>query len=100
VLTITPTTNTITVGPRDALAVKTISAIQPTWTGQPPDGEWSGQVQVRAHGHPMAATVWVHDQDLEVVLDSPTTGVAPGQAVVLYTGSRVVGSATISASQA
>ena len=100
VLTITPTTNTITVGPRDALAVKTISAMQPTWTGHPPDWEWSGQVQVRAHGHPMAATVWVHDQDLEVVLDAPTTGVAPGQAVVLYTGSRVVGSATISASQA
>ena len=100
VLAITPTTNTITVGPRDALAVKTISAMQPSWTGQPPDGEWSGQVQVRAHGHPMPATVWVHDQDLEVALDSATTGVAPGQAVVLYAGSRVVGSATISATRA
>ena len=100
VIAITPTTNTITVGPRDALAVKTIGAIRPTWTGQPPEGEWSGQVQVRAHGHPMAATVWVDDQGLEVVLDSATTGVAPGQALVLYTGSRVVGSATISATRA
>jgi tRNA-uridine 2-sulfurtransferase len=100
VLAITPTTNTITVGPRDALAVSMISAIRPTWTDQPPEREWSGQVQVRAHGHPMAATVWLHDQDLEVVLDSATTGVAPGQAVVLYSGSRVVGSATISATRA
>ena len=32
----------------------------------------------------MAATVWVHDEGLEVVLDSATSGVAPGQAVVLY----------------
>jgi tRNA-uridine 2-sulfurtransferase len=100
VLSITPTTNTITVGPREALAIKIISAIRPTWMGERPHGEWSGRVQVRAHGQPMTATVWVHDHDLEVVLDSTTTGVAPGQAVVLYAGSRVIGSATISATQA
>jgi tRNA-specific 2-thiouridylase len=100
VIAITPTTNTITVGPHDALAVKTISAIRPTWTGRPLAAEWSGQVQVRAHGHPLAATVWVDDQDLEIALDSTTTGVAPGQTVVLYTGSRVIGSAIISATRA
>jgi len=50
VLAITPTTNTITVGPRDALAVSMISTIRPTWTGQPPGTEWAGEVQVRAHG--------------------------------------------------
>ena len=100
VLSITPTTNTITVGPRDALAIKIISAIRPTWTGEPLSGEWSGQVQVRAHGQPIAATAWVRHHDVEVVLDNTTTGVAPGQAVVLYAGSRVIGSATISATQA
>jgi tRNA-specific 2-thiouridylase len=100
VIAITPTTNTITVGPRNALSVKIISAIRPVWTGERPDEKWSGQVQVRAHGHPMAASVRVHAQDLEVLLDSATTGVAPGQAVVLYSGSRVVGSATIAATQA
>ncbi|MFL6047974.1 MAG: tRNA 2-thiouridine(34) synthase MnmA [Propionibacteriaceae bacterium] len=100
VLSISPATNTVTVGPRDALAVKIISAIRPTWTGASLAGEWSGQVQVRAHGQPMAATVAMHDQHLEVVLGSPTRGVAPGQAVVLYAGSHVVGSATISATQA
>jgi tRNA-uridine 2-sulfurtransferase len=96
VLAIAPTTNTITVGPRDALAVKIISAIRPTWTGDAPEREWSGQVQVRAHGHPIEATVRVLDQDLAVMLQSGITGVAPGQAVVLYAGTRVVGSATIS----
>jgi tRNA-uridine 2-sulfurtransferase len=100
VVAITPRTNTITVGPRDALAVKIISAIRPTWTGAPLTAEWSSQVQVRAHGHPMEATVAVHDHGLDVILETATTGVAPGQAVVFYAGSRVVGSATISAAQA
>jgi tRNA-specific 2-thiouridylase len=48
----------------------------------------------------MDATVRVQNEHLEVRLDSEVTGVAPGQAVVLYAGSRVVGSATISATQA
>ena len=100
VVAITPRTNTITVGPRDALVVKIISAIRPTWTGAPLTAEWSSQVQVRAHGHPMEATVAVHDHGLDVILETAATGVAPGQAVVFYAGSRVVGSATISAAQA
>jgi tRNA-uridine 2-sulfurtransferase len=100
VLSITPTTNTITVGPRAALAVRVINAIHPTWTSQAPDAEWAGEVQVRAHGLPMAATARVHNNDLDVVLDSAISGVAPGQAVVLYEGTRVVGSATIAATRA
>jgi tRNA-specific 2-thiouridylase len=100
VLAITPKTNTITVGPRDALAVGSMSAIRPTWTNQPPGAEWSGEVQVRAHGLPMASTVRTHHDGLEVLLDTATNGVAPGQAVVLYEGSRVIGSATISATRA
>jgi len=34
---------------------------------------------------------------VEVTLDEPAVGVAPGQAVVLYDGSRVVAAATITA---
>jgi tRNA-specific 2-thiouridylase len=100
VLTIAATTNTVTVGPRDALAVSMISAIRPTWTAQPSAAPWHGDVQVRAHGVSMPATVQVHDDGLRVVLDTAVSGVAPGQAVVLYEGSRVIGSATISATQA
>jgi tRNA-uridine 2-sulfurtransferase len=48
----------------------------------------------------MPATVRVHDDSLHVILDSAAAGVAPGQAVVLYEGSRVIGSATISATEA
>ncbi|HET9778796.1 MAG TPA: tRNA 2-thiouridine(34) synthase MnmA, partial [Propionibacteriaceae bacterium] len=99
VLAITPTTNTITVGPRDALAVNGIHAVRPTWTCQAPDAAWAGEVQVRAHGLPMAATVRVLHDHLDVVLDSASSGVAPGQAVVLYEGTRVIGSATIAATR-
>ena len=35
-----------------------------------------------------------------MILDAPAAGVAPGQAVVLYDGTRVVGSATIAATAA
>ena len=99
VLDISPVTNTVTVGPRDALAVRSIRAIRPTWTQVHADGYWSGAVQLRAHGTPLPATVLIGDQ-LEVLLESPAGGVAPGQAVVLYDGTRVVGSATIDATSA
>ena len=99
VLDISPVSNTVTVGPRDALAVRSIRAIRPTWTHLRADGSWSGAVQLRAHGSALPATVRI-DEHLEVMLDSPAAGVAPGQAVVLYDGSRVVGSATIAATAA
>ncbi len=99
VLDISPVVNTVTVGPRDALAVRTIRAIRPTWTQESTDGRWCGAVQLRAHGSALPATVHV-DEHLEVRLDSPAGGVAPGQAVVLYDGTRVVGSATIAATAA
>jgi tRNA-specific 2-thiouridylase len=52
--------------------------------------------QVRAHGDAVPATASVQGEELLVCLDEPLRGVAPGQAVVLYDGTRVIGSATIS----
>jgi tRNA-specific 2-thiouridylase len=95
VLDISPVTNTVTVGPQEALQVRTIKAGVPTWTGAAVVGAWSGLVQVRAHGQPMQAEVTAAADDLEVTLDAPAVGIAPGQAVVLYQDDRVVGSATI-----
>ena len=92
-------TNTVTVGPRDALAVRSITGVRPTWTQARADGHWSGVVQLRAHGSVLPATVLI-DEHIEVVLESPVGGVAPGQAVVLYDGTRVVGSATVAATAA
>jgi len=56
---------------------------------------------VRAHGEglPGVATVLgaAVGQTVQVHLDASVRGVAPGQSVVLYDGTRVVGSATITA---
>ncbi|MDQ6754197.1 MAG: tRNA 2-thiouridine(34) synthase MnmA [Actinomycetota bacterium] len=61
--------------------------------------------QVRAHGDPVSARAYlelVPDDDgralreeLVVTLEEPLRGVAPGQTVVLYQGTRVLGQATI-----
>ena len=56
-------------------------------------------VQLRAHGaeHRAVVAVRADGEQVEVELLEPAEGIAPGQAVVVYDGSRVVGSATISA---
>ena len=57
-------------------------------------------MQIRAHGDQLPAIAALDHDQLEVILDAPATGVAPGQAVVLYSDTRVVGSATIAATAA
>lgn len=99
VLSITPSTRTVTVGPREALAVDEITGLDPIWAGPARPGTWPALAQVRAHGEPMEATASVRDDTITVRLASPATGIAPGQAVVLYDGDRVVGSATIDAAR-
>lgn len=39
------------------------------------------------------------DDELQVSFTEPVRGVAPGQAIVLYDGTRVVGSATIATTE-
>ncbi|MGO4955851.1 tRNA 2-thiouridine(34) synthase MnmA [Luteococcus sp. Sow4_B9] len=95
VLDIEPVTNTVTVGPKEHLAVDGIRGIRPTWTQSFVPGPWRGMAQVRAHGDPMPATITATADEMVVELDRSATGIAPGQAVVVYDGDRVVGSATI-----
>jgi tRNA-uridine 2-sulfurtransferase len=96
VLDISPVTNTITVGPRTSLRVQRVTGIRPVWTGSALEAPRRCLAQIRAHGAALPGEVISAAGDLQVILDEPTTGVAPGQAVVIYDGSRVLGSATIS----
>jgi tRNA-specific 2-thiouridylase len=97
VLDISPVTSTVTVGPRESLLVREIAGTRPTWTQHPEAGSWRGLAQVRAHGEPVPAVFSYRDEQLVARLDSPIAGVAAGQALVSYRGTRVVGSATIAA---
>ena len=76
-IAITPTTNTITVGPRGALSVRSSVLTGRSWAGERQTSEWSGQCAGSAHGHPMAATVRVHDQDLELTSTRPLQVLRP-----------------------
>jgi tRNA-specific 2-thiouridylase len=96
VLDIEPVSGTVTVGPRERLAVHRLTGTRPRWCGTPPS-RLEGTVQLRAHGDEHRAVVTVSDESVDVELLDPAYGIAPGQAAVLYDGTRVVGSATISA---
>jgi len=95
VLDIEPVSGTVTVGPRDALTIDRIVADRPRWCGAAATA-YTGGVQLRAHGAEHRASVVVRDGGrVEIELLEPAQGIAPGQAAVMYDGTRVVGSATI-----
>ncbi|MGH8889845.1 MAG: tRNA 2-thiouridine(34) synthase MnmA [Acidothermaceae bacterium] len=96
VLDVSPVTRKVTVGSAEELDVRGLTAARPRWCGSAPVGPIECAVQVRAHGKALPAVVRiVGDDDVDVELLAPARGVAPGQAVVVYDGTRVVGSATI-----
>ncbi|HET9650404.1 MAG TPA: tRNA 2-thiouridine(34) synthase MnmA [Microlunatus sp.] len=99
VLDISPVANTVTVGPREQLAVRHIVGTRPFWAGPRPAARWSGLVQVRAHGDRVAAAIATDGDAVTIDLDDELLGVAPGQAAVLYDGTRVVGSSTIASTR-
>ena len=92
-------TNQVVVGAADLLGVNAITGDHARWCGPAPQGVVHVGAQVRAHGEEYAATAWADGDRVEVRLEGRVRGVAPGQSVVLYEGTRVVGSATISASR-
>jgi tRNA-uridine 2-sulfurtransferase len=101
VLDIEPVSGTVTVGPRERLAVDRLRGIRPRWCGTVPE-RLAGPgvtVQLRAHGAEHRAVVTVAGDGVEIELLDPAYGIAPGQAAVVYDGTRVVGSATIAATQ-
>ena len=97
VVDVQPKTNTVVVGTADLLGVDVIEAEHARWPGPPPSGEVRLGAQLRAHGEEFPAWVSADGERVTVRLDERTRGVAPGQSVVLYECTRVVGSATITA---
>ncbi|MDH2427648.1 tRNA 2-thiouridine(34) synthase MnmA [Sphaerisporangium sp. TRM90804] len=100
VLSIEPVSNTVTVGPRSSLAVRSIVAERPVWNGPlpAPHAPVACDVQLRAHGEVYPCRAQLSGDLLNIELDTPATGVAAGQAAVLYHSDTVLGSATITSS--
>ncbi|MGX7679438.1 tRNA 2-thiouridine(34) synthase MnmA [Jatrophihabitans sp. DSM 45814] len=104
VLAIQPKTNTVVVGSAHDLEVNTIHCDRPVWTSAAPDRDFDCLVQMRAHGMVSQARISLsqpHDSagggGLIAILEGVQRGVAAGQALVMYDGDRVIGSATITA---
>ena len=96
----------VIVGPREALATRAIQLRNINWLGDGAlaDAAADGmpvQARVRSTRPPVAATLTVRDGRTTVALASDETGVAPGQACVLYDGdrpgSRILGGGVIDA---
>ncbi len=98
---IDPASGTVTVGTAEDLQVWGITATRAVWTsGITPDEPFEAVVQVRAHGGlaPVTATptIVAGEPSIDIALHEPLTGVARGQAAVLYLpdaerGDQVVG---------
>jgi tRNA-uridine 2-sulfurtransferase len=96
VLELRPSSNTVVVAGAAALSTDEIRAARPVWSdGRERYGSFECIVQLRAHGTAISAIVEVDGSDVRAVLTTPQRGVAAGQALVMYDGDAVIGSATI-----
>ncbi|SFS06289.1 tRNA-specific 2-thiouridylase [Microbacterium sp. cf046] len=96
VLEVRPVSNTVVVGPKEALATAEIAGTSFTWTGEAPaSSDFACHVQIRAHAEPVPARAVLIDGLVMVRPDVSLDGVAPGQTAVLYEGTRVLGQFTI-----
>jgi len=95
VLSITPVTNTVTVGPAEALDISTVTADRTIRLSYQDEGPIECQVQLRAHGAVHDAVVEIVGDRLTADLRDKARGVAAGQAIVVYRHDEVLASATI-----
>jgi tRNA-specific 2-thiouridylase len=86
-------TNRVVVGPKEALATARVRLEDATLHRDPGEVE---TVRLRYHAEPLGCAVHVQDDgSLELELDRPANGVAPGQLACLMRQDRVLGEGTI-----
>jgi tRNA-specific 2-thiouridylase len=83
--------NRLVVGRREELETREVELSDVTFIDGPVAKPLRCEVRLRYHARPICAT---YDAG-RLVLDEPFLGAAPGQAAVLYDGSRVLGGGTI-----
>jgi len=92
VLNIMPETRTVVLGDRDDLRADGLVASGVNWLANEPAGPLQCTVKIRYRNAGSPATVWsTPDDGARVLFEEPQVAVTPGQAVVFYDGSRVLG---------
>ena len=92
VIRIEADTRRVVIGERHELGRRELTAGRTNWLVSAPRESFRCQAKIRYNTPPVAATATVLPAErLRVVFDEPCYGVAPGQAVVCYSGERVLG---------
>jgi tRNA-uridine 2-sulfurtransferase len=98
VVKIIPELRHVVVGDKEDLERQKVFLKELNWLDKTPFSEYSNDVHVkiRSSNTPMKATLGVQGDECFVVLEESEYGVSPGQACVIYNGSRVLGGGWIS----
>jgi tRNA-specific 2-thiouridylase len=92
VVRIEPDTRRVVIGTKSDLGRTSLEADRLNWLVESPPAEVRCTAQIRYQHTPALCTAtWSGDDRLHVEFDEPQFGVAPGQALVLYDGNRVLG---------
>ena len=93
---IEPDKNRLTVGSRQELRATGLIATAVSWvSGKPPTEPMTVSVKIRYRSPDVAATIRPGPDSVEVSFHHPQSAVTPGQAVVFYRDSEVLGGGTI-----
>jgi tRNA-specific 2-thiouridylase len=89
---IEPESRRVVIGEKEELGRTSLEADRANWLAHDLPDEFRCTGQIRYQHRPAACDVWRDgDGRFRVTFDAPQYGVAPGQAVVLYEGDRVLG---------
>jgi len=96
VVDIRPGERAVVIGRRDELLGRGVVAREINWLADPLRPGESVRVQVRHRAAAASAEVIrVDGTEIELALDEPLAAITPGQSLVLYDGSRVLGGGII-----
>ena len=94
VIRIVPKTRQVVIGPKESLEQPGLTANEANWLTDPEQVPEHVSVQIRYNGQPKPGTISIDPDSPErfqVRFDEPQLAVAPGQAAVVYHGTRVLG---------
>jgi tRNA-specific 2-thiouridylase len=97
VLAVDASANRVVVGPGELLARRGLLADRVSWVGgiPPHDGRFEAEVRIRYRGDAVPAVVEPCGDRIRVEFRTPQRAVAPGQSVVVYRGTELLGGARI-----
>ncbi|MCA9847760.1 MAG: tRNA 2-thiouridine(34) synthase MnmA [Dehalococcoidia bacterium] len=93
---IIPERNVIVIGGEGDLYRRSVQADEPHWVSEPPELGEPLRARIRYHAQEAPARlVRIDDAGFDVEFEEPVRAPAPGQAIVLYRGTEVVGGGTL-----